>query len=131
MRIYKLNQIVSLINQCKFYNKNSFYILKTPELLVIINILQELNCIHFYKLVKKSNNLVYYKIFVNIFGNFELFTLLTNFQQRFLSAFDIKKLLNSNLRIKFYFNTKIGVLTGSCAISRNCGGLLLFGIKYF
>lgn len=131
MFISKLNHLIFLINQSKSLNKNYFFILKTPQILNFIKILQEDRCIHFYKIIKKNNNKIYLQVYINNIANFELFSLISNYQQYFFKTKFLKQYLNSNIKMKIYLNTKSGIVCEDSAIKKNIGGTLLFGIKYF
>lgn len=130
MIIKKLNRLIFLLNQAKTLNKNYFFMLKTPELLTFLKILQTERCISFFRIVKKSNNKTFLQIYLNTTGNFEVFSLASNYQQYFFKIKFLKVYLNSNIKLKVYLNTKNGVICDTEAIQQNLGGTLLFGIKY-
>jgi len=130
MLINKLNNLIFLINQTKSLNKNFFFILKTPELLQIIKILQEERCVNFYKIIKKTDNKTYLQIYINNHANFELFSLASNYQQYFFKIHFLQKYVFSTIRLKLFLNTKNGILRDFDAIKQNLGGTPLFGIKY-
>lgn len=130
MLINKLNRLIFLVNQAKSLNKNYFFILKTPELLEVLKILQNERCVTFYKIVKKIDNKIYLQIYVNTLANFELFSLVSNYQQYFFKIKFLKKYINSTIKLKIYLNTKNGIIRDFDAIQQNLGGTLLFGIKY-
>lgn len=130
MIINKLNKLIYLINQSKMLNKNYFFILKTPENLLLLKLLQVEHCINFYKIIKKENNKLFLQVYVNNSATFELFSLVSNFQQYFFKVKFLKKYIISNIKLKLYLNTKNGIIRETDAILQNVGGTLLFGIKY-
>jgi hypothetical protein len=130
MDILKIVQLFKYYKQCKLNKKSFFYISKSLDLVNMLDLLQKERCIYFYKTIQKSDNLFYFKIYINKSNCLELINFLKLKQYHYMTQESVRFLISTNLRLKFFFNTKRGLLTGSDLLLRSCGGLLLFGIKY-